>query len=173
MLAALYWFLVFCVVAGQFGLCYEALVCRGWPPLTEVGICEMCAAPFLVWLPAIFGDRPTRLRGLAVMAVAVAAIFMMIDLNGMVRPSIGHLAGVTGILRMHVQEILLSTIVVWPLVFAVLYFPERVLGDAWRAVLRLPSSTATFSETWKAAWAIGNHRLQRSAKLQRDAGKGE
>ena len=56
----LFWPSVITVALAQFGLCYEALVCRGYPPLSEMGMYKMWASPFLIWLPAIFGTRITR-----------------------------------------------------------------------------------------------------------------
>ena len=153
----LFWLTVIAVVIAQFALCHEALICRGWPPLSETGMYKMWASPFLIWLPAIFGTRVMRFRGLTILALSVSCLFAMISINGMMRPSIGHLAGVSGIIKHHYVEIIFSTLFYSPFVFAIMYFPERVFGDLWRAIWFRPISNMSFSETWKSAWALGVH----------------
>jgi hypothetical protein len=143
----LFWLTVVAVIALQFSLCYEALVCRGYPPLSETGHYKKLASTCLFWVPAVLGNRATRLKGLVVMAVFTTAIFSMISINGMVRPSAGHLIGVMGILRFHLPEILANSLLYSPFVFAVMYIPERVFGDLWRAVWLLPSSSKIDSDT--------------------------
>ena len=146
----MFWLTVFAVVGSQFTLCHEALVCRGWPPLSEIGIYKMWACPFLIWIPAAFGNRVSRFWGLVVMTFAITAFFTMISINGMMRPSIGHLAGVTGILKHHFIEILFTSVFWSPFIFAILYFIERVFGDLWRAIWMLPTEKMSFSETWRS-----------------------
>lgn len=146
-----FWLAVFAVVYIQFLLCYEALICRGWPPLTVAGIYKKWSVPFLVALPAVFGSRANRLRGLAVMSLSVTCLFEMISINEMVRPSIGHLAGVTGILRLHGVGISVATVLNAPLAFVLLYFVERVLGDLWRGVWFLSSPNERFEDVWRSA----------------------
>ena len=153
---------VLAVLVAQFGLCHEALICRGWPPLSEIGMYKMWASPFLIWIPAVFGDRVTRLRGLVVLTLGICAYFSMISINGMMRPSIGHLAGVTGIIEHHFMEILFTSLFWSPFVFAIMYFVERVFGDLWRAICLLPTKAMSFSDTWNAAWKI---RIKTSREL--------
>lgn len=142
-----FWLTVVAVITLQFSLCYEALVCRGYPPLSETGLYKKLASTCLFWVPAVLGNRATRLKGLVVMAVFTTAIFSMISISGMVRPSVGHLIGVMGILRFHLPEILTSSLLYSPFVFAVMYIPERVFGDLWRAVWLLPSDSRIDSDT--------------------------
>lgn len=148
----LFWLAVAGVMIAQFALCYEALVCRGVPPLTEAGMNKKWASTFLVWLPAIFGTRVLRLRGLAVLSLWITCLFAMISSNGTLRPSIGHLAGVQGIIETYWMDIAATTFTYFPIVFAILYLPERVFGDAWRALCRLPTANLSFGETWRMAW---------------------
>jgi len=148
----LFWPSVIAVALAQFGLCYEALVCRGYPPLSEMGMYKMWASPFLIWLPAIFGTRITRFWGLVVASFLTACLFQMISINGTMTPSIGHLTGVSGIIKNHYPEILLGATFCFPIVFAVTYFLERVFGDVWRAMFGLPTRNLTFRETWDSAW---------------------
>ena len=150
----LFWLTVIAVLVAQFALCYEALVCRGYPPLTEIGMYKQWASPFLIWLPAIFGTRVMRFWGLVVLSFCVACLFQMISINGMMRPSIGHLAGVSGIIKSHYSEILVNAAFCVPFVSAIMYFPERVFGDVWRALFGLPTRNISFAETWNSAWRI-------------------
>ncbi len=151
----LFWLSVIAIVLVQFALCYEALVCRGSPPLTETGKIKMYASPFLIWIPAIFGTRVMRFWGLACMSFVSACLFQMISISGMVRPSVGHLSGVFGILKDHYPEILIHATFCFPIVFAITYFLERVFGDLWRAIFALPTRDLSFTETWNSAWRIG------------------
>jgi hypothetical protein len=150
----LFWLTVFTVLTAQFVLCFDAIVCRGWPPLTENGMYKLWGSPFLVWIPAVFTNRVTRFRGLAVMTFGLATYFSMISVSGVMTPSIGHLTGVTGLIRKHFVEILFTSTMYSPFVFTVTYFVERVFGDLWRALWLLPSETMTFAETWHKAWRI-------------------
>lgn len=144
--------MVILVIIGQFALCYEALVCRGYPPLTELGMYKKWACPFLIWIPAVFGTRTMRYWGLVTFSISTTCLFVMISVNGMVRPSIGHLAGVWGILQYHYPEIIVNTLFCFPFVFAILYFPERVFGDVWRAIFLLPTASISSAKTWALAW---------------------
>jgi len=150
----MYWLSIIAVFSIQLTLCHEAFVCRGWPPLTEFGMYKMWASPFLVWIPAIFGTRATRFRGLAVMSFLVGVCFAMISINGMLTPSIGHLRGAMGLFASNFVSIIFTSLVWSPFVFGILYFVERVFGDIWRAVWFLNTEQMTFAETWGAAWHI-------------------
>ena len=150
----LFWLTVFAVAMAQFALCYEALVCRGYPPLTEMGIYKKWASPFIIWLPAIFGTRVMRFWGLVASSFITACLFQMISINGMMTPSIGHLTGVSGIIKSHYPEILIVSLFCLPFVFAILYFPERVFGDLSRALFALPTRNLSFAETWDEAWRV-------------------
>ena len=150
----LFWLAVIAVMTAQFALCYEALVCRGYPPLTEIGMYKKWASPLLIWIPAIFGTRIMRFWGLVVLSIFTTSMFVMISINGMIVPSIGHLAGVTGIIRHHLPEIAINTLFCFPITFAIMYFPERVFGDLWRALFALPTRNISFAETWNSAWRI-------------------
>jgi hypothetical protein len=157
----LFWLSVVAVAIVQFALCYEALVCRGHPPLTEMGVFKKWASTCLFWIPAVFGNRVMRFRGLAVIAIATTCLLVMISINGMLRPSIGHLAGVTGIIKAFYLEIVVATVFWSPFVFAMLYFPERVFGDVWRALWLQSTPNISFSEIWNAAWKINSRTAQR------------
>ena len=144
------------VIVAQFALCYEALVCRGYPPLTEFGMYKKWTCPFLIWVPAVFGTRAMRFWGLVILSISTTCLFMMISINGMMRPSIGHLAGVQGIVRYHYPEIVANTLFSFPVAFAIMYLPERVFGDLWRAIFFLPTANVSFVDTWKLAWRISS-----------------
>ena len=88
------------------------------------------------------------------MSFTTTIFFTMISINGMIRPSIGHLAGVSGILQHHFWEILFTSIFWSPLTFVILYFVERVFGDTWRAIFSLPTEIISFSDTWRTAWKV-------------------
>ena len=148
----LFWCAVFAVAVAQFALCYEALVCRGYPPLTEIGMCKMWTAPILVWIPSVFGTRVMRFWGLVATSFITACLFQMISINGSMIPSIGHLIGVSGIIKSYFPYILIASSFCLPFVFAILYFPERVFGDLTRALFALPTRNMSFAETWDAAW---------------------
>lgn len=141
-------------MTAQFALCYEALVCRGYPPLTEIGLYKKWASPFVIWIPAIFGTRVMRFWGLVALSIFTTSLFVMISINGMIVPSIGHLAGVTGIISHHTAEITIYTLFYFPITFATMYFPERVFGDLLRALFTLPTRNISFAETWNLAWKI-------------------
>ena len=146
-----FWLTIVALIAAQFALCYEALVCRGYPPLTEIGMYKKWASPFLIWIPAIFGTRAMRFWGLMALSISTTCLFVMISISGMIRPSIGHLAGVQGIIRYHYPEIIVNSLFCFPFVFAIMYLPERVFGDIWRAVCCLPTANNHFLETWRLA----------------------
>jgi hypothetical protein len=148
----LFWQGVIAVIITQFVLCYGAMVCRGYPPLTELELGKMLASPLFVWLPSIFGTRVNRMRGVALMSISQTVILAMIWFNWGMIPSIGHLAGPMGILRQHWIEILFLATLFTPFTFFALYFYERVTGDLWRIVLGRPTKRMTFSETWTRAW---------------------
>jgi hypothetical protein len=148
----LFWLTILAVIVAQFALCYEALVCRGYPPLTEIGLYKKWASPFVIWIPAIFATRPMRFWGLVVLSISTTCLFVMVSINGMVVPSIGHLAGVQGIIQFHYPEIVVNTLFCFPFVFAIMYFPERAFGDIWRAICRLPTASISFVDTWRLAW---------------------
>lgn len=150
----LFWFAVAAVLVGQLALCHEALVCRGDPPLTVAGLMKQLASPFLVALPAVFGSRANRMRGLIVLSLWVTCLFVMISINGTMRPSIGHLAGISGILKLHAVEIAIFTLAYAPLAFGLLFFIERVSGDLWRAMWLLPSPHIPFADVWREAWGV-------------------
>ena len=149
----LFWLSVTVIALAQYALCHEALVCRGYPPLTETGMYKVCLSPFLIWLPAIFGTRVMRFWGLVATSLSFACLIQMIYINGMVTPSIGSLSGVSGIIKHHYIETLITTVFCFPFVFAITYFPERVFGDLWRALFALPTRNLSFTETWNSARA--------------------
>lgn len=107
-----------------------------------MGLYKKLAAPCLFWLPAVFGTRLQRLSGLIVNSFVTSGLQVMISLNGMKRPSIGHLRGVIGIIQFHFFEIVVGAMIYFPLVLAISYIPERVLGDLWRAAWLLPPVSA-------------------------------
>lgn len=136
MMSGLFWATVFALSLLQFYLFYEALVCRGYPPLNDMGVWKMIAAPCFFWVPAVFGDRRLRMSGLLV-SCFVSALLISMESADRVRPSAGSWGGVIGIIEFYFLEVLLSTTVLTPIFYAVLFLPEKVIGDLWRRLFWL------------------------------------
>lgn len=100
----------------------------------------MFTAVSFVGLPAAFGTRELRNRGVVCGAVGFAFVYALAIVNlhfSGARPTIGALAGIPGILRYHHVAVVLQTVFLYfPVAFAI-YFIERVLGDLTQVVLNL------------------------------------
>ena len=149
----LYWQAVVAVIIAQYMLCHDGIVCRGYPPLSETAIYNMLASPLFVWIPAVFGNRVTRMRGITIMSGTSVLFLMMVYWNvvGIV-PSIGSRGGPIAVLLGNIFPIFVAGILFWPVGFFCHYFYERVIGDLWRMVWRLPTESVSFTETWQSAW---------------------
>jgi hypothetical protein len=97
-------------------------------------------APFAMALPPLFDDGRNcpsrRLRVMAIVALAFAFMWALIDANGSTIPSIGHLAGIVGILEFYGPQVFFSA--VW---YAILGFPfffcyDRVASSLWSVTRR-------------------------------------
>jgi hypothetical protein len=148
----LYWQAVIGVILAQFALCYGAMTCRGYPPMTENEIYQMLASPLVVWVPATFGSRVNRLRGIMIMSLALTILLSMVYVNGDIRPSVGSHSGPLGILKAYFVQILFLTAFFTPIAFFALYHFERVTGDVWRMICLRNTEDLSFSETWAHAW---------------------
>ncbi len=84
----LYWQAVVAVIVAQLGLCYGAMTCRGYPPMTENEIFQVLSSPLIVWLPAIFGSRVNRLRGIMLMSLTTTVLLVMVYVNGDIRSGV-------------------------------------------------------------------------------------
>ena len=155
----LYWQAAFAVIIVQYMLCHDGIVCRGYPPMTEREIYKMLASPLFVWLPAVFGNRVTRMRGVTIMSGSSILFLMMIYFNHGIVPSLGSHSGPIAVLLANIFPILICGIVCWPLGFFCHYFYERVLGDLWRMIWILPTESVSFSETWRLAWGRNPTRI--------------
>ena len=121
--------------------------------MTEAAIWKMTHSHFIVFLPAIFGDRVTRIRGLVLFSFITTMLFVLYSAgqNG-ITPSRGSRTGFIGlILETHLLSII-PAILLTPIAFAILYLPERVLGDLWRMVCSLPPSEEPREQSWAAAF---------------------
>jgi hypothetical protein len=92
-------------------------------------------APFGMIVPALFDDgrnRPTRrIVRVLLVAVAFAFIWAVVASNiGMV-PSIGHLAGVWGILQYNAGEVCFKTVFYTLGAFPFFFCFDRVAADCW------------------------------------------
>lgn len=154
----LYWQAVIAVIITQFVLCYGAITYRGYPPMTEKELYSMLSSPLLVWIPAVFGTRVNRMRGVMVMSISLTFFLTLVYIDDDIRPSMGHLGGPIGIIKHYFIQLVFMTILTSPLTFVGLYFFERVAGDIWRAVCFLTTERLTFSETWTRIW--GRRRPQ-------------
>ena len=147
-----FWQAVLAVVIGQYILCHDGIVCRGYPPMTEGEIYRMLASPLFVWIPAVFGSRINRMRGITVMSASSTLFLMMIQFNGSMVPSVGSRSGAIGVFFAHLGEIMIFGIFLWPIGFLCHYFYERVTGDLWRMIWMLPTENVSFGDTWRLAW---------------------
>ena len=132
----LFWTCWIAVLLAHLRLSYPAIVCRGHPPLGPNEMIGLFVAPTFVGLPAVFGDPKHRYLGVVIGAAGFALIYALaiITLND-ARPSIGHLAGIPGIVRAyHIGIVILAAILYVPVAIA-LYFLERVLGDLIRSLI--------------------------------------
>ena len=121
--------------------------------MSEAEFYKMLASPLFVWLPAVFGSRVARMRGIVVMSATSTLFLMMIYHNGSMVPSVGSTSGAIGVFLANLGPIMCTGIVLWPIGFACHYFYERVIGDLWRMVWMLPTETLSFSDAWKLAWS--------------------
>ncbi len=131
----LFWTCWIGVLLAHLRLSYPAIVCRGHPPLAPNNLIALFIGPLFGGLPAILGDTDRRRIGVMVGAAGFTIIYALalINLND-ARPSVGYLAGISGIVRTyHVGVVLISAILYVPTVIA-LYFIERVLGDLIRLI---------------------------------------
>ena len=147
-----FWLAVAAVVVSQFALCYDAMTCRGYPPLEEHEILSLYLSPVFAWLPAVFGSQVDRLRGVMVLSVTMTVFLTMVDVNGNVRPSVGSHAGPLGIVQTYFLEILVYTAFYTPFTFVAMYFYERVFGDLWRTVCFQRTERIRFWDVWEQAW---------------------
>jgi len=124
------------VLLAHLQLSYPAIICRGHPPLAPNDLIALFIAPLLTGLPAIFGNTNRRRRGVIIGSAGFATVYALalINLND-ARPSVGHLAGIPGIVRAyHIGVMLIVPVLYFPTVIA-LYFIDRVLGDLIRLIL--------------------------------------
>lgn len=147
-----FWQAVTAVIITQFLLCYGAITCRGYPPMTERELFSMLLSPLFVWVPAVFGTRVNRMRGVMLMSSSLTFFLTMVYIDDDMQPSIGHLGGPIGIIKHYFIQLFFMTIVTSPVTFGGLYFFERVAGDIWRAICFQPTERLTFSETWERTW---------------------
>ena len=120
--------------------------------MTEIAIYKVLSSPLFVWVPAIFGTRVNRMRGIVVMSIALTVFLTMVDVNGAIRPSVGSHSGPLGILKTYFVQIVFQTVFFAPIGFVALYFFERVTGDVWRMICFRRTERLSFSETWTRAW---------------------
>jgi hypothetical protein len=120
--------------------------------MTEFEIYKVLSSPLLVWVPAIFGSRVNRMRGVIAMSIALTVFQAMIHVNSRIIPSVGSQSGPLGILNTYWVEILPLSVIGAPIAFFVLYFFERVMGDVWRMICFRPTEQLSFSETWTRVW---------------------
>lgn len=120
--------------------------------MTENEIFQMLSSPLIVWVPAIFGSRVNRLRGIMLMSLTTTVFLVMVYVNVDIRPSVGSHSGPLGILKAYLVQILFLTTFFTPIAFFALYSFERVTGDIWRMICLRDTDRLSFSETWASAW---------------------
>jgi len=132
----LFWMLWAGVILAHLRLSYPAIVCRNHPPLAPNDLVALFVGPFFAFVPALFGNPTTRRLGVAVGAAGFAFIYALayVNLND-ARPSIGHLAGIPGILGTYHVFVLSATVPLYVPVVITLHFVDRVFGDLFRAVV--------------------------------------
>jgi len=152
----LFWLTVFLVAATQFYLCYTWMIYRTYFGIPDYEFYKKWGAPFLVFLPAVWGTRGRRFWGLLFLSFLFSFYLQIESVNRFSRPSLGHVAGISGLLQYNIVPILAGSLFFTPITFALLYLPEKVLGDYWRSLFLLPCPRQSFPEIW--AEAIGIHR---------------
>jgi hypothetical protein len=129
------------VVAAHVVLCWPSAVARGYPALDPWYKVACYLASFGLVLPPLFDDgrnRP-RLRNIRILIVAVgfAFIWAVVEANKGMIPSIGHLAGVLGILECETDKVVFGTCLLSVVLFPVFFCVDRVAADCWGWVRRL------------------------------------
>ena len=120
--------------------------------MTELELEKMLISPFLVWIPAVFGTRVNRMRGIMAMSISTALFLNMVYVDDGMCPSIGSHAGPMGIIQSYLIELIFMTAITSPFVFIGFYYYERVTGDIWRKICFQRTENLTFSQTWERAW---------------------
>ena len=120
--------------------------------MTELEINKMLISPLFVWIPAVFGSRVTRMRGIMAMSISLTLFLTMIYIDDDLRPSIGSRGGPIGIVQFYFIQLIFMTAITIPLTFVALYYFERVTGDIWRSIWFLETEILSLSETWARAW---------------------
>ena len=120
--------------------------------MTEGELNKLMISPLFVWVPAIFGSRVNRMRGVLVMSVCLTLFLTLVYIDDGMRPSIGSLAGPIGIIQTYFIQTMFMTAITTPLTFIGLYYFERVTGDIWRLICFQRTEPLTFSETWERTW---------------------
>lgn len=155
-----YWFTVFLVAAIQFYLCYSWMVHRTYIGLHEFEWYKKWGAPFLVFLPAVWGTRGRRFWGLLFLCFWFTLCLQIETCNRFSgRPSTGHLIGVFALLQNNIMPIIAGSLFFTPITYVLLYLPEKVLGDYWRSLFLLPCPNQSFPEIWSEA--VGMNRASK------------
>ncbi len=126
----LFWLAWALLLYLHFKLSHAAIVSRGHPPLPPEDFTALFIAPLFVGLPAAFGDRNTRMRGVLIFSMGFAAIYAFAFLNlNSPRPHIGHPDGIYGIIQVGYIAYFVTVVTLYPPVLIAIFFLERVTGD--------------------------------------------
>ncbi len=129
--------LVACAIMGQVAMCYPAATARGYPPIhpfwMKLAPVTCIALPLLF---AFFDDSQKTLRVARILFVLPATLMLAAIICNVSsgRPSIGHLAGLSGLFVSGGLFIVLTAVPYSILVFAVVIGLERWGGLLWARV---------------------------------------
>jgi hypothetical protein len=135
------------VLLLHFAFCYQGMTRRGYPPIHPFwdGMALYVCLSGIVFFP-FFDDRPaTRhlLRNIFLTLYCFIATIAKANINGP-RPSIGHLAGVEGVLRYHGGMCIVGTVESMIMLYLPVWWLEVLAVDFWRRLRRFPDGASTF-----------------------------
>ncbi len=117
-------------------LCYPAAISRGHPPIDLFAFIAIYLAPIGMLLPPLFddfrNDVHSRIRRTACAAAGFSFIWAIVSTNlNDARPHIGHLAGISGILKYAPVPVVGQTIIFFLPALLFFYCLEGVAIGFW------------------------------------------
>jgi len=121
------------------GLCHAAATTRGYPPIQSFNVIAIFLAPAAMILPPLFDDFRNDLRSrlwrMAWVAVGFCLVWGVVITNMVdIRPHIGHLAGVSGILTSNPHRVLSWAALCFPPALLFFYCYEVFAIGFWSLV---------------------------------------
>jgi hypothetical protein len=137
------------VLLVHAALCYPGATQRGWPPIHPFwdGM-ALCLGLSAVMFFPFFDDRLATRRliriGFLALYCFVAGIAMANFRSG-VRPSIGHLAGIAGVLEFELPSCIIYSVGLFILFYLPIWGLELLAVDFWRRLRKFPDTASMIS----------------------------